>query len=216
MTRLTLLCFKPGSPMVTMSSSSTLPDSRFAAPSSTQENPNQPLLNAVLEGFVDGIVVLAEDGTWVHSNQKGRILCRDLGDGHSSNLLPAGIRAMGQYLVESRELYPEALLELTQEFTSRSGQQIRARAKWLNLPMMDQAYLLVSLENKTRSAQSTALLEAMQYDLTPRERAVWVLKRANRTYEEIAQELYITINTVKRHMKSIYAKRKEVTELIAN
>jgi RNA polymerase sigma factor (sigma-70 family) len=202
--------------MVTMSSSSTLPTSRFAAPSPTQENPDQTLLNAVLEGFVDGILVLAEDSTWVHSNQKGRNLCRDLSDGHSTNLLPAGIRAMGQHLVESRELYPEALLELTQEFTSRSGQQIRARAKWLDLPMMAQSYLLVSLENKTRSAQSTALLEAVQYNLTPREQAVWVLKRANCTYEEIAQELYITINTVKRHMKSIYAKRREVIELIAN
>lgn len=202
--------------MVTMSSSSTLPDSRFAAPSSTQETPNQPLLNAVLEGFVDGILVLAEDGTWVHSNQKGRTLCRDLDDGHSANLVPTGIRAMGQHLVESREFYPETLLELTQEFTSRSGQQIRARVKWLDLPVMAQSYLLVSLENKTRSAQSTALLEAVQYNLTPRERAVWVLKRANRTYEEIAQELYITVNTVKRHLKSIYAKRKEVTEAMVN
>lgn len=202
--------------MVTMSSSTTLLNSRFVAPLPTQANANLPLLNAVLEGFVDGILLLTEDGTCVHSNQKGRAICLDLGDRNGDNFLPIGIQVMGRHLVESREFFPETLLELTQEFTSRSGQQIRARVKWLDLPITAQSYLLVSLENKTRSAQSTALIEAVQYNLTPRERAVWVLKRANRTYEEIAKELYITVNTVKRHMKSIYVKRKEVTEFSTN
>ncbi|MGF1516785.1 MAG: helix-turn-helix transcriptional regulator [Nodosilinea sp.] len=202
--------------MATMSSSTTFSNACFVAPSSTQANANLPLLNAVLEGFVDGILVLAEDGTCVHSNQKGRAICRDLGGGNGANFLPVGIQVMSRHLVESREAFPETLLELTQEFTSHSGQQIRARVKWLDLPVTAQSYLLVSLENKTRSAQSTALIEAVQYKLTPRERAVWVLKRANRTYEEIAKELYITVNTVKRHMKSIYVKRKEVTEFITN
>jgi RNA polymerase sigma factor (sigma-70 family) len=198
--------------MVTFSSS--------AAPPSNQETANLPLLNAVLEGFVDGIVVLSVDGTCVHSNQKGRALCRDLSagpsDGPSDSTLPTCLTVMGQHLRESRELYPDTLLVLTQEFTARSGNQIRARVQWLDFPATADSYLLVSLENKTRSAHASALLEAVQYNLTPRERAVWVLRRANRTYEEIAQELYITVNTVKRHLKSIYAKRKDVTDAITN
>lgn len=202
--------------MVTMSSSPTLPNARLIAPQPPQENINQPLLSAVLEGFVDGILVLTEDGTCVHSNQKGRALCRDLSPSDRPNDLPHGLEAMGKHLLESREFYPDTLLVLTQEFTSRSGQQIRARIQWLDLPATDRVYLLVSLENKTRSAHTSAMLEAMQYNLTPRERAVWTLRRANRTYDEIAQELYITVNTVKRHLKSIYAKRKEVTDAIAN
>nr|WP_275334222.1 sigma factor-like helix-turn-helix DNA-binding protein [Nodosilinea sp. TSF1-S3]MDF0367586.1 LuxR C-terminal-related transcriptional regulator [Nodosilinea sp. TSF1-S3] len=197
-----------------MSSSTTFSNSRFTAPQ-FMENANQALLSAVLEGFVDGILVLTEDGTCVHSNQKGRALCRDLSPSDRDDL-PSGLKAMGKHLLESREFYPDTLLVLTQEFTSRSGQQIRARIQWLDLPTAAHAYLLVSLENKTRSAHTSAMLEAVQYNLTPRERAVWVLRRANRTYDEIAQELYITVNTVKRHLKSIYAKRKEVTEAIAN
>lgn len=203
--------------MVTMSSSTTLSNSRFIAPDATQENnANLPLLSAVLEGFVDGILVLTEDGTCVHSNQKGRALCRDLSDGNSTSPLPASLKAMCVHLLESREFYPDTPLVLTQELTSRSGHQIRTRIQWLDLPATAHAYLLVSLENKTRSAHASAMLEAIQYNLTPRERAVWVLRRANRTYDEIAQELYITVNTVKRHLKSIYAKRKEVIEAIAN
>lgn len=202
--------------MVTMSSSTTLPDSNVVAPQFSQENANLSLLSAVLEGFVDGILVLAEDGTCVHSNQRGRALCRDLSDNGSPSSLPACLTTMGKHLLESRELYPETLLVLTQEFTSQAGHQIRARIQWLDFPAMSNPYLLVSLENKTRSAHASALLEAIQYNLTPRERAVWVLRRANRTYDEIAKELYITVNTVKRHLKSIYAKRKEVSEAMAN
>ncbi len=203
--------------MVTMSSSTTLSNARFIAPDPTQENnANLPLLSAVLEGFVDGILVLTEDGTCVHSNQKGRALCRDLSDGNSTSPLPASLKAMCVHLLESREFYPDTLLVLTQELTSRFGHKIRARTQWLDLPGTAHTYLLVSLENQTRSAHASAMLEAIQYNLTPRERAVWVLRRANRTYDEIAQELYITVNTVKRHLKSIYAKRKEVVEAIAN
>ncbi|WOD38571.1 helix-turn-helix transcriptional regulator [Nodosilinea sp. E11] len=197
-----------------MSSSSTLSQTSAVAP--TQEIANLPLLSAVLEGFVDGILVLSNDGTCVHSNQKGRALCRDLGESDRPDALPACLKTMSQHLQESREFYPEVLLVLTQEVTSRSGHQIRVRIQWLDLPTTPDTYLLVSLENKTRSAHSSALLEAVQYNLTPRERAVWMLRRANRTYDEIAKELYITVNTVKRHLKSIYAKRKEVSEPLVN
>ncbi|WP_197064757.1 helix-turn-helix transcriptional regulator [Leptolyngbya sp. KIOST-1] len=199
-----------------MSSSTIASTVDFSVPHNAHETPNQPLLSAVLEGFVDGILVLAEDGRCVHSNQKGKTLCRDLSDPKRPGDLPTCLKTMSKHLLESRELYPETLLVLTQEFTSRSGHQIRARVQWLDCPATPGSYLLVSLENKTRLAQSSALLEAVQYNLTPREQAVWVLRRANRSYEEIAKELYITINTVKRHLKSIYAKRKDVTEALAN
>jgi DNA-binding CsgD family transcriptional regulator len=41
---------------------------------------------------------------------------------------------------------------------------------------------------------------------------VWVLRRTNHSYDDIALALYITVNTVKRHLKSIYAKRKQVLD----
>ena len=60
--------------MATMSSSTTLSPARPFI----QETADLPLLSAVLEGFVDGILVLSEDGHCVHSNQKGQALCLDL------------------------------------------------------------------------------------------------------------------------------------------
>lgn len=206
--------------MVTMSSSTTLP----LAPRPTQEAIDLPLLKAVLEGFVDGILVLSEAGTCLHSNQKGQALCRELSQGQglppqpgsSAIALPDCLKTMCRLLIDSRDLYPERLFVLTDEFTSQTGQIIRARIQWLDVPASPRPCLLISLENKTRSAYASAQLEAIQYNLTPRERAVWMLRRANRSYDDIAQELYITVNTVKRHLKSIYAKRKEVTEAMIN
>jgi DNA-binding CsgD family transcriptional regulator len=52
--------------------------------------------------------------------------------------------------------------------------------------------------------------EVDQYGLTPRQAEVWLLRRANYTYKEIAAELYISLNTVKKHMKDIQAKRETV------
>jgi len=45
---------------------------------------------------------------------------------------------------------------------------------------------------------------------------VWLLRRANHSYEEIAAKLYIAVNTVKRHLKSIHAKRKMVLDDFAD
>ncbi len=205
--------------MVTTSSSTSL----SLAPLTHPKTVDLPLLNAVLEGFVDGILVLTEDGTCVHSNREGQSLCRELAKaerptpaaGTGLNL-PDCLKTMCSYLLDSRTVYADMLVVLSEEFVSPAGNKIRARMQWLDLPGAPDPCLLVSLENKTRSAYTSAQLEAIQYNLTPRERAVWMLRRANRSYDEIAQELYITVNTVKRHLKSVYAKRKEVTKAMVN
>lgn len=168
-------------------------------------------VQAVLEGFADGILILTEDGSCVHSNQEGRTLCQALSPGSAG--IPPCLWAMGQHLLDSRELFPDHSLVLTQQLVAQGGDQIRARVQWLDLPSISVAYLLISLENQTRSTYTSALLEAVQYNLTPREKDVWLLRRASRSYEDIAQALYITVNTVKRHIKSINAKRREVMDV---
>ncbi|TVP67187.1 MAG: helix-turn-helix transcriptional regulator [Leptolyngbya sp. LCM1.Bin17] len=196
--------------MVTMSSSVM-----FSMPlQSTLSHSDHVFLRAVLEGFADGILILAEDGSCIHSNQEGRAICRNLSA--NSHGVPPCLWAMGKQLLDSRELFPDHSLVLTQQFTAQGGDQIRARVQWLDLPSASETYLLISLENQTRSTYTSALLEAVQYNLTPREKDVWLLRRASRSYDEIAKALYITVNTVKRHIKNINAKRREVTELMAN
>ncbi|MUG91303.1 winged helix-turn-helix transcriptional regulator [Scytonema sp. UIC 10036] len=46
------------------------------------------------------------------------------------------------------------------------------------------------------------------YGLTPREAEIWFLYRSRCSYKEIAERLYISVNTVKKHMKNIHSKQQ--------
>ncbi|HIK43299.1 MAG TPA: helix-turn-helix transcriptional regulator [Leptolyngbyaceae cyanobacterium M65_K2018_010] len=191
------------------------------APTPTQtpdRHPDVSLLTAVLEGFADGVLILTQTGHCLHRNQKGKALCRHLHDLDSSpqTAVPPSLWALCLHLREGRDLFPDQSLVLTQDFSCPGGACIRARVQWFDWPETTEPSFLVMLEDQTQAVQTAALLEAMQYDLTPREREVWMLRRANHSYEAIALTLYITVNTVKRHLKSIYAKRKQVLEDLAN
>jgi DNA-binding CsgD family transcriptional regulator len=54
------------------------------------------------------------------------------------------------------------------------------------------------------------IAEVDKYGLTPREAEVWLLRRAKYALKEIATELSISLNTVKKHIKNIHAKREIV------
>jgi DNA-binding CsgD family transcriptional regulator len=58
----------------------------------------------------------------------------------------------------------------------------------------------------SRERQLTAIAEAQEWRLTPRETEVWLLRRSGYTSIGIASQLGITINTVKKHFKNIYRK----------
>jgi DNA-binding CsgD family transcriptional regulator len=82
----------------------------------------------------------------------------------------------------------------------------------LNLDAIQSPCVLVTLEDRLQSIQSTAIAEGHRYGLTPREAEVWLRYRASYSYKDIASELYISHNTVKKHMKSIHAKRQSAQE----
>ncbi len=89
---------------------------------------------------------------------------------------------------------------------------LRVRVRWLDLDKVNTSCLLITIENRYESLKNTALAEVKQYDLTQREGEIWLLHRSNYTYKEIAEQLYITINTVKKHMKNIHAKRQTLSD----
>jgi DNA-binding CsgD family transcriptional regulator len=80
--------------------------------------------------------------------------------------------------------------------------------RWLDLEKSGNPYLLVTVEDRLQSTQNAALTDVKKYGLTHREAQVWLLRQAKHSYKEIAAQLYITINTVKKHMKNIYAKQQ--------
>jgi DNA-binding CsgD family transcriptional regulator len=64
-----------------------------------------------------------------------------------------------------------------------------------------------------RTMKNNAIADAKPYNLTPRETEVWSLKQTNYTYKQIAATLYISVNTVKKHIKNIYFKQQTSQEI---
>lgn len=86
--------------------------------------------------------------------------------------------------------------------------KFRIRVRLLDLDRFKMPCLLVTIENQYESLKNVAFTEVKKFDLTPREAEIWFLYRSNYSYKEIATKLYITINTVKKHMKNIHTERQ--------
>lgn len=72
--------------------------------------------------------------------------------------------------------------------------------------MEKQAFERAAFLETVHRARQAAPLDPLLESLTGRERETLRLLRQGKTNKEIAKELYITTNTVKRHLKSIYDK----------
>lgn len=168
------------------------------------------LLQAVTEGLVDGILILTPAGVPIYCNSHAQRLCQQLPSSSPSQPLPSEIWRICEALIESRSLFPDQPIVLEDEIGDRKFPDIRVRVQWIELTDNNEPCLLVMLEDRRQSLQSLAITESQKYGLTCRESEVWFRQRSNYTYEEIATELHITVNTVKKHIKSIRAKRQSV------
>ncbi|NJN58773.1 MAG: hypothetical protein HC879_15380 [Leptolyngbyaceae cyanobacterium SL_5_9] len=113
-------------------------------------------------------------------------------------------------MIDSRTLYPAHVFMIEDEIELDAFDTIRIRVQWIDLESSDRPCLLVALEDRYQTAKKMAIAERQRYGLTDRESEVWLLRRANCTYKTIASKLHITVDTVKKHIKSIHAKRQDV------
>jgi ATP/maltotriose-dependent transcriptional regulator MalT len=84
-------------------------------------------------------------------------------------------------------------------------------ARWLHLTDdrgTQQPYILILLENCNDLLQEEVRIERKKYDLTEREAEVWMLLRQEYSYQDVAKLLQISLNTVKTHVKNVYAKKR--------
>lgn len=177
-------------------------------------NLRQPsFLQAILEGFIDGILILTEQGEWLHANNCARRICSQLSKGISQpDFVPKEIWTACKRLIDNLNLYPDQTITVEDEIQTGESTSYRVRAQWLNLDNMQRPCVLVTLEDRLQSIHNIAIAEGQRFGLTPREVEVWLRYRANYSYKDIASELYISHNTVKKHMKSIHAKRLSALE----
>lgn len=197
--------------MLTQSSTLHSSISTLERQSPKQRQPDNILLQGVIESLFDGILILTEQGELVHANDLARQICEQLTQGKPQrNPVPEEIWRVCQALIESRSSYHNQPVIIESEITTDKLTRLRLRTRWLKLNVIQQPCLLVILEDRYQSVQNLAITEVDKYGLTPREAEVWLLRRRQCALKEIATELTISLNTVKKHLKNIHAKRATV------
>lgn len=182
----------------------------FASKTLASHVPN-PIFQFIVENLIDGAMILTYTGELVVSNKNAVHICHQLTQQLTQNLsrVPQQIWYCCQTLIENQ------LKVIEDEIKTNEAVTIRIRASWLSSGSTELPHLLVILEDQHQAIEHRARAEARKYGLTERETQVWLLRRAGRAYKAIAAELYIAEDTVKKHIKSIHAKR-DALEWIAN
>jgi DNA-binding CsgD family transcriptional regulator len=127
-------------------------------------------------------------------------------------MIPQEIEHICQSLVHSRSLFPGQHWLIESNIFANDSTALRISARWFQIDCLEHSCLLLTLEDRYQVHKNIAADEAQKCGLTAREKEVWLLHRANYTYKQIALELSISTNTVKKHMRSIYAKRNSSSE----
>ncbi|HEY9906561.1 MAG TPA: LuxR C-terminal-related transcriptional regulator [Thermosynechococcaceae cyanobacterium] len=171
------------------------------------------LWSSLLESLPQGVMVLSRGLQPVYCNQKAKECLRLLAAGSAE--LPTAISEVGHRLLRSGD--KPIVLE-----HQVSRETLRVSARWLTAFQPSQecearsaqlrddrpAYILIFLENCTKALHQEVQIEQQKFDLTERETEVWRLLRQEYSYQEIAKLLQISLNTVKTHVKNVYAKKR--------
>ena len=170
---------------------------------STLSQPSDHVFQILVESLIDGAMILTNTGELVVSNSNASQICHQLTHQLTQNLsrVPQQVWRCCQALVEDQLKFIEDEIKTDEEVA------IRIRAWWLAAECTEQPHLFVTLEDQHQVAEYRAQAEAHKYGLTDRETQVWSLRRAGYSYKAIAAELHIAEDTVKKHIKSIHAKR---------
>ncbi|MDZ8028078.1 MAG: helix-turn-helix transcriptional regulator [Nostoc sp. SerVER01] len=166
-------------------------------------------LQKVIEGLEDGILILNKAGKVLHANASAhQIFSQFDQENCNDNFVPPAIWNLCESVLSSQSLISDKMIIFSDEIVLDKSNIFRIRVRLLSLDGFDVPCLLVTIQNKYESLKHVALTEVKKFELTRREAEIWFLYRNNHSYKEIANKLFITINTVKKHMKNIHAKRQ--------
>jgi DNA-binding CsgD family transcriptional regulator len=106
---------------------------------------------------------------------------------------------------------PEEVIIKDYHFSDRHRLRIRAIGWFANEEYLhstnEEPAMILFIEDTNERLQEELATAQKQYGLTDRETEVYKLLSQSRTYQDIADILYISLNTVRFHVKNIYLKK---------
>jgi DNA-binding CsgD family transcriptional regulator len=141
----------------------------------------------------------------MYANEIANSICSQLV--RETEPLPKELQQVCEALVESKEMHGNQPVTIESNIGTEET-TFRVRAQWLKVEASQHPCILLRLQNQDQAVHGLAIAEAQKWNLTPRETEVWSLRRAGFKRKEIAAELYIAEDTVKKHLKNIQFKRQ--------
>lgn len=175
-----------------------------------QESVVSSLLKTALDNLVDGLLIVAASGRVLQANATAERVCGSL---TVSDVSLPGISQMPAVLWRLcspifKNIAGGAHLGGEFDITNVDHQPIRVRIQPLDLKVQEEDCLMLILEDRHQAYRRRAVADGQRYGLTPREVDVWERRLQEQSYDAIAKALFITENTVKKHVKNILAKRR--------
>ena len=170
---------------------------------------NNQLLFDLLNNHMDGILVLSAEGNVVYVNENARNALKKMGKAQSNLCsMPKEIDYLFQCQSDIRNRFPEQNWSVKTTISTNYYATLDVQSRWIHLRSYNSDCLLFVMEDFNQQIKEVAIKEAKRYGLTPRETEVWLLHQLQYTYKQIAENLDIRPNTVKKHMKSILSKQR--------
>lgn len=174
-----------------------------------KRTPTSPasILSAAFSSLQDGFIVADLTGRVEQINRPAERICALLNpEGKSRrDSLPREVwhvckTALNQKAALSKEIGVDSDIILPE-----LG---RIRIRVHNISFDQTAYLLIVLEDRAQATRNKAQFEAALYGLTEREAEIWQMRSQGDAYKEISAALWISLDTVKKHIKNIHAKQR--------
>ncbi len=162
------------------------------------------ILRAALEGLQDGFIIANQMGQIEKINAPAQRICSLLKA--TAAALPAEIWRGCQPVLRNLDLLAFQNNGLDADIILPNLGAVRIRVQ--NIQINQVPYLLIVLEDREQSIHNKALSDAALLHLTERESEVWQLRLRGLDYGEISRALWISQNTVKKHIKNILAKQR--------
>jgi len=169
----------------------------------SQNTPDFSILRAALAGLQDGFIVASPTGHIEKINTPAQRICNLLKP--EADRLPVEIWRMCQSALKNKDVLSFENIGIDAEIILPDVGTVRVRVQ--NICLDQTSYLMIVLEDRQQTIRNKALSDAAIFGLTKRETEVWQLRLRGADYNEISTTLWISLNTVKKHVKNILAKR---------
>jgi DNA-binding CsgD family transcriptional regulator len=172
-----------------------------------------PVIEEALTKLTNGILIITEGKKLLYANDCACRILRQISHARpSENGIPREIVYLCNSIAEVPRQFPGQHWIMKTKICISSAVTFSVTARYMRLDTLGKYCFVLEMRDQYQLVKNTAMDEAHKYGLTDRETEIWLLQRANYTYKQIAAELFIAPNTVKKHMQNIHLKQKSVTD----